>query len=208
MKTPFRLNFSEIRMTDVPLVGGKNASLGELFAALGPQGVGVLDGFALTTDAYWHLLEQQNLRGELETLFNNFDAEDLQELASRGHAARTKILQTPFPEDVRRAILDGYRGLVARLGKEPELAVRSSASAEDLPEASFAGAAETFLNVRGEDALLRAVTAGDDYQIAFTAPPELNGPFTRIGRVEAGEGVNLIVDGHVVGISLTGYQHF
>ncbi len=157
MKTPFRLNFSEIRMTDVPLVGGKNASLGELFAALGPQGVGVLDGFALTTDAYWHLLEQQNLRGELETLFNNFDAEDLQELASRGHAARTKILQTPFPEDVRRAILDGYRGLVARLGKEPELAVRSSASAEDLPEASFAGAAETFLNVRGEDALLRAM---------------------------------------------------
>ena len=60
----------------------------------------------------------------------------------------------------------------------------------------------------GEDALLRAVTAGDDYQIAFTAPPELNGPFTRIGRVEAGDGVNLIVDGHVVGISLTGYQHF
>ena len=75
MKTPFRLNFSEIRMTDVPLVGGKNASLGELFAALGPQGVGVLDGFALTTDAYWRLLEQRNLRGELETLFNNFDAE-------------------------------------------------------------------------------------------------------------------------------------
>ena len=157
MKTPFRLNFSEIRMTDVPLVGGKNASLGELFAALGPQGVGVLDGFALTTDAYWRLLEQRNLRGELETLFNNFDAEDLQQLASRGHVARTKILQAPFPEDVSTAILDGYRGLMARLGKEPELAVRSSASAEDLPEASFAGAAETFLNVRGEDALLRAM---------------------------------------------------
>jgi len=157
MKTPFRLNFSEIRMTDVPLVGGKNASLGELFAALGPQGVGVLDGFALTTDAYWRLLEQRNLRGELETLFNNFDAEDLQQLASRGHVARTKILQAPFPEDVSTAILDGYRELMARLGKEPELAVRSSASAEDLPEASFAGAAETFLNVRGEDALLRAM---------------------------------------------------
>jgi len=157
MKTPFRLNFSEIRMTDVPLVGGKNASLGELFAALGPQGVGVLDGFALTTDAYWRLLEQRNLRGELETLFNNFDAEDLQQLASRGHVARTKILQAPFPEDVSTAILDGYRGLMARLGKEPELAVRSSASAEDLPEASFAGTAETFLNVRGEDALLRAM---------------------------------------------------
>jgi pyruvate,water dikinase len=157
MKSPFSLNFSEIRMTDIPRVGGKNASLGELYAALGPQGVRVLDGFALTTDAYWRLLDQQNLRGELETLFNDFDAEDLQQLAARGHAARTKILQTPFPDDLRAAILDGYRGLVSRLGKEIELAVRSSASAEDLPEASFAGAAETFLNVRGEDALLRAM---------------------------------------------------
>jgi pyruvate, water dikinase len=157
MKALFTLNFSEIRMTDVPRVGGKNASLGELFAALRPQGVGVLDGFALTTDAYWRLLEEQNLRGELETLFTNFDAEDLQQLAMRGHAARTRILQTPFPDDLRAAILEGYRGLVARLVREPELAVRSSASAEDLPEASFAGAAETFLNVRGEDALLRAV---------------------------------------------------
>ena len=157
MSAPFGLNFSEIRMTDVPRVGGKNASLGELFAALKPQGVGVLDGFALTTDAYWRLLEQQNLRSELEALFSNFDAEDLQQLAARGHAARTKILQTPFPDDLRAAILEGYRGLVARLGREPELAVRSSASAEDLPEASFAGAAETFLNVRGEEALLRAM---------------------------------------------------
>ena len=157
MQNPFSLNCSEIRMTDIPRVGGKNASLGELYAALGPQGVGVLDGFALTTDAYWHLLDQQNLRGELETLFKNFDAEDLQQLAIRGHAARTKILQTPFPDDLRTAILDGYHGLVSRLGKELELAVRSSASAEDLPEASFAGAAETFLNVRGEDALLRAM---------------------------------------------------
>ena len=157
MKNLFSLDFSEIRMTDVARVGGKNASLGELFSALKSQGVRVLDGFALTTDAYWRLLEEQNLRGELETLFTNFDAEDLQQLTTRGHAARTRILQTPFPEDLRAAILDGYRGLVARLGREPELAVRSSASAEDLPEASFAGAAETFLNVRGEDALLRAM---------------------------------------------------
>jgi pyruvate, water dikinase len=157
MEPIFSLNFSEIRMSDVARVGGKNASLGELFAALKPQGVCVLDGFALTTDAYWRLLEEQNLRRELETLFTNFDAENLQQLAERGHAARTRILQTPFPDDLRTAILGGYRELVARLGREPELAVRSSASAEDLPEASFAGAAETFLNVRGEDALLRAV---------------------------------------------------
>ena len=77
MKPVFSLNFSEIRMTDVARAGGKNASLGELFAALKPQGVGVLDGFALTTDAYWRLLEEQNLGRELETLFTNFDAENL-----------------------------------------------------------------------------------------------------------------------------------
>lgn len=97
MKPVFSLNFSEIRMTDVARAGGKNASLGELFAALKPQGVGVLDGFALTTDAYWRLLEEQNLGRELETLFTNFDAESLQQLAERGHATRTRILQTPFP---------------------------------------------------------------------------------------------------------------
>lgn len=157
MSSTLTLDFSEIRMTDVPRVGGKNASLGELFSALKPKSIGVLDGFAITTDAYWLLLGQRRLRQELEGVFSTLDPENLESLAAAGHAARTLILATPLPDNLRSAILESYRKLVQRFGREPELAVRSSASAEDLPEASFAGAAETFLNVRGEDALLRAV---------------------------------------------------
>lgn len=157
MRGGFTLDFSKIGMNDVPLVGGKNASLGELFSALRPKGVGVLDGFAVTTDAYWLVLEQHGLRQKLEGIFSNLDPENLQNLAESGHAARTQILETALPSDLQSAILQSYRALFKRLGREPELAVRSSASAEDLPEASFAGAAETFLNVRGEEALLRAV---------------------------------------------------
>jgi pyruvate,water dikinase len=151
------LDFSEITNSDVPKVGGKNASLGELFRAMKPSGVGVLDGFATTTDGYWLLLEEQDLRRKLESLFSNLDTEDLTKLGAAGSAAREAILRTPLPEELRSSILSAYRRLVERLGRAPELAVRSSASAEDLPEASFAGAAETFLNVRGEDALLHAV---------------------------------------------------
>lgn len=144
-------------MGDVARVGGKNASLGEMFSALKTKGVGVLDGFAVTTDSYWRLLEEQDLRAKLEGLFSNLDPENLEQLAAKGHEARSRILETPLPEDLQSAVRQSYRELVGRLGREAELAVRSSASAEDLPEASFAGAAETFLNVRGEDSLLRAV---------------------------------------------------
>jgi pyruvate, water dikinase len=157
MKPTFTVNFSEIRMGDVARVGGKNASLGEMFRALKPKGVGVLDGFAVTTGGYWRLLEEQGLHAKLEALFSNLEPENLKQLAEKGQQARARILETPLPEDLRSAIRESYQALVARLGREAELAVRSSASAEDLPEASFAGAAETFLNVRGEEALLRAV---------------------------------------------------
>ncbi|MGA8144011.1 MAG: phosphoenolpyruvate synthase [Candidatus Acidiferrales bacterium] len=157
MKPAYTVDFSDIRMPDVARVGGKNASLGELFTALKPKGVGVLDGLAITTDAYWRLLEEQDLRAQLEAIFSNLDPENLEQLAAKGHEARTRILETPLPEVLRSEIRESYRALIARLGRETELAVRSSASAEDLPEASFAGAAETFLNVRGEGALLRAV---------------------------------------------------
>ena len=157
MKSTYTADFSEIRMGDIARVGGKNASLGEMFSTLKPKGVGVLDGFAITTDAYWRLLEEQNLRSKLEKIFLSLDPENLEQLAVKGHEARTQILQTPLPDVLRSAIRDSYKELVARIGRETELAVRSSASAEDLPEASFAGAAETFLNVRGEEALLHAV---------------------------------------------------
>jgi pyruvate,water dikinase len=153
----YTLDFSEISMKNLPRVGGKNASLGEMFNVLRPKGVGVLDGFATTADAYWRLVAEQGLREKLQTALTGFDPENLQQLAERGHQARAAILGTPIPADVATDILASYKGLVARLGREPELAIRSSATAEDLPEASFAGAAETFLNVRGEEALLRAI---------------------------------------------------
>ncbi|HWP54717.1 MAG TPA: phosphoenolpyruvate synthase [Pyrinomonadaceae bacterium] len=152
----YTLDFDQITLKDLPRVGGKNASLGELFNALKPQGVSVLDGFATTADAYRLLLRHDSLEYKLRSLLD-FDAEDVNELAIRGHAARTAVLETPLPDEVRVAVVTAYDNLCARLGREPELAVRSSATAEDLPEASFAGAAETFLNVRGREGLLRAV---------------------------------------------------
>jgi pyruvate,water dikinase len=157
--TPYILDFSEVTLKDLGSVGGKNASLGEMFRALKPRGVGVLDGFATTAHAYRHLLAANRLDDRLRSIFSAFDPENLPELASRGEAARAAVLETRIPDDLRDSILDAYARLCRRLGREPELAVRSSATAEDLPEASFAGAAETFLNVRGRQELLRAVHA-------------------------------------------------
>jgi pyruvate, water dikinase len=153
----YTLDFNQISLGDVNRVGGKNASLGELFNALKHEGIGVLDGFATTADAYRRLLLENNLEYKLRSLLSDFDPEDTNELAIRGHAARAAVLGTPLPEELRSAISNAYDRLVARLGREPELAVRSSATAEDLPAASFAGQQETFLNVRGQEALLLAV---------------------------------------------------
>lgn len=153
----YTLNFAEIGMKDISRVGGKNASLGELFNSLKPKGVGVMDGFATTSDAYRSLLAEGNLEYELRSLVSDFDYEDVEELKRRGHAARVAILDMPLPKELHDSVITAYEQLCQRLGYEPALAVRSSATAEDLPEASFAGAAETFLNVRGRTALLRAV---------------------------------------------------
>jgi pyruvate,water dikinase len=117
----------------------------------------VLDGFATTADAYQRLLAVGDLGARLKALFDGLDPDDLAALAKAGEAARLAVLATPLPDDLRLAIEAGFDRLVQRLGRTPALAVRSSATAEDLPEASFAGAAESFLNVRGRDGLLRAV---------------------------------------------------
>jgi pyruvate,water dikinase len=153
----YTLDFSEIHLKDVPRVGGKNASGGELFNALRPLGVGAPDGFATTAEAYRRLLAENGLQHKLCDLLTDFDVENVDELAERGHAARAAILETPLPADLRTAILAAYDRLCSRLGRESEMAVRSSATAEDLPDASFAGQHETFLNIRGREALLRAV---------------------------------------------------
>ena len=126
MAPTYTLDFSEIGIQDVPRVGGKNASLGQLFRELKLQGVGVLDGFATTADAYWRLLTEQDLKACLDKILSAFNPENLEELAQRGHAARTTLIETPLPEEIAQSVLKAYRCLVARLGREPELAVRSS----------------------------------------------------------------------------------
>ena len=125
MEQSYTLDFSQIGMQDVSKVGGKNASLGQLFRELKPLGVGGLDGFATTVDAYWRLLAEADLKARIEKIFSDFNPESLEELAQRGHAARSAVLETPLPDEITQSILDAYRGLVARLGREPEVAVRS-----------------------------------------------------------------------------------
>ncbi|HWP42393.1 MAG TPA: phosphoenolpyruvate synthase [Blastocatellia bacterium] len=158
-KITYTLDFSNISQKDVPLVGGKNASLGEMFNNLRPLGINVPDGFAITADAYRRLLAENNLEQKLRSILSDLNPEDVNLLAARGQAARAAVLGATLPTDVREEILAAYDRLCQRIGREPELAVRSSATAEDLPEVSFAGQHETFLNVRGCEALLGAVLA-------------------------------------------------
>ncbi|MGQ0763809.1 MAG: phosphoenolpyruvate synthase [Acidobacteriota bacterium] len=150
------LDLSDVGAGDVELVGGKCASLGELFCSLGPRGVNAVDGFATTSDAYRLLLEQNGLLKRLRELMRGLDYKDIDALGRAGHQARTLILEAELPRQLANEIIDGYHRLSERLGRVPEVAVRSSATAEDLPDASFAGQQETFLNVRGEERLLDA----------------------------------------------------
>ena len=153
----YTLDFSEIALRDLPRVGGKNASLGELYNSLKPQGVNVLDGFATTAGAFRHFLKENNLETKLRGILSGLDPDDTAELQKRGQEARAAVLETALPEEINEEFLAAYGRLCERSGREPELAVRSSATAEDLPEASFAGASETFLNVRGRGDLLKAI---------------------------------------------------
>jgi len=150
------LELSEVGAADVQLVGGKCASLGELFRALVPRGVRAVDGFATTSESYRLLLQTNGLGKRLRELMSGLDHNDIRALNEAGREARALMLDTPLPTEVNEAILDGYRRLCQRLGRKPEVAVRSSATAEDLPDASFAGQQDTILNVRGETHLIEA----------------------------------------------------
>lgn len=157
LSKPLVLDLSQVGADDVALVGGKCASLGELFRELTAQGVKAVDGFSTTSHAYNLLLETGDVRKRLQKLLKNLDVENLEELARVGGEARRMMLETPFPDELETAILDAYRRLCDRFGKKMcEVAVRSSATAEDLPDASFAGQQDTILNVRGENRLLEA----------------------------------------------------
>ena len=154
---PYVLDLSEVTADDVALVGGKCSSLGELFRELTTQGVRAVDGFTTTSHAYNLLLETDGLRKKLQTLLKGLDVNDMDELARVGGEARSLMLETPFPKDVETAIIAAHAELGKRIGKNTfEVAVRSSATAEDLPDASFAGQQDTILNVRGEARLIEA----------------------------------------------------
>src|SRR5712691_5363892 len=158
MKTskPLVLDLSEVGAGDVQLVGGKCASLGELFRALVPRGVRAVDGFSTSSESYRLLLQTNGLGKRLRELMSGLDHNDIRALNAAGREARALMLDTPLPPQVNEAILDAYRRLCQRLKRTPEVAVRSSATAEDLPEASFAGQQDTILNVRGQDPLIEA----------------------------------------------------
>ncbi|MCH7478918.1 MAG: phosphoenolpyruvate synthase, partial [SAR324 cluster bacterium] len=151
--------FSEVGIGDVSMVGGKNASLGEMFVNLTDKGVRVPDGFAVSAYAYNHYINTSGIRGKIEELLHGLDATNLPLLAERGDKIRTLIRGTPMPADVEQAIKDAYDELCKRYGAEVDTAVRSSATAEDLPDASFAGQQDTYLNIRGHAPLLEACRA-------------------------------------------------
>ncbi len=157
MTKPLVLDLSEVSADDVDLVGGKCASLGELFRELTSKGVRAVDGYTTTSHAYHRLLETNDLKKNLQKLLKNLDVEDLDELERVGKEARRLMLETPFPDDLRHAIWDAHKSLGERMGiKNFSVAVRSSATAEDLPDASFAGQQDTILNVKGDRRLIQA----------------------------------------------------
>ncbi|MBI5799372.1 MAG: phosphoenolpyruvate synthase [Verrucomicrobia bacterium] len=152
--SPFIKWFRELSIGDIPLVGGKNASLGEMFRELAPKGVKVPDGFAITSDAYRHFLHSANLDEEITRILRGLDTGDMDNLRDRGQRVRHAILAAHLPADLEAAIVAAYREFSSDSGAPTDVAVRSSATAEDLPDASFAGQQETYLNVQGERALL------------------------------------------------------
>lgn len=154
---PYVLNLSEVGADDVALVGGKCSSLGELFRELTSQGVKAVDGFSTTSYAYEAILGANGLRKKLQQLLKGLDTNDLERLEAVGSEARQLMMEAPFPPELESDILNAYKELGTRIGKKSfEVAVRSSATAEDLPDASFAGQQDTMLNVKGDAELIEA----------------------------------------------------
>ena len=147
----------DISMDDVAQVGGKNASLGEMIRTLTPQGVQVPSGFVVTAEAYYYFLAQTRLDTLIEETLDGLDTRNLKDLAKRGKKIRTAIERARFPKDLVQEITEAYREMERRYGKNTDVAVRSSATAEDLPGASFAGEQETYLGIRGAADVTKAV---------------------------------------------------
>ena len=154
----FILWFKEIGIDDVPLVGGKNASLGEMFQNLQGKGIRVPNGFAITAYAYRHFLEYAGIEAEIENILEGLDTTDVEDLMRRGRQVRDVIIHAEFPQNLTQAIYEAYDQLAEEFGQKGtdnlDVAIRSSATAEDLPDASFAGQQDTFLHIRGRRSVL------------------------------------------------------
>ncbi len=155
-KDKFILWFNELCIEDVPLVGGKNASLGEMYRHLTKNGVKIPNGFAITAYAYNYFLEKAKIKDELKKILEGLDILSIKNLIDKGRKARETILKAELPKELKDEIIKAYKKLCKQYGTSTDVAVRSSATAEDLPDASFAGQQETYLNIRGEHALLDA----------------------------------------------------
>jgi pyruvate, water dikinase len=149
-------NFSELHLKDISLVGGKNASLGEMFSELSAKGIKVPDGFAVTSDGYWCFLNENKLIPKLTDILLQLDLKRFANLSEIGTKARQLLLDASFPKELADEIKSAYKHLEKHSGSSFSLAVRSSATAEDLPQASFAGQQESYLNVQGEENLIAA----------------------------------------------------
>jgi pyruvate,water dikinase len=148
--------FEDIRLEDVPRVGGKNASLGEMVHNLSSEGIKVPNGFAITSDAYRLLLQEGGLDTKIEELLDTLDTSTMGNLATVGRKIRRVVRNAPFPHSLEEGIRQAYRRMEEAYGEDCDVAVRSSATAEDLPDASFAGQQETYLNIRSAEELLEA----------------------------------------------------
>ena len=153
----FVKNFKELRMTDVEEVGGKNASLGEMISQLSTAGVRVPGGFATTAEAYRAFLAHNGLADKINASLSSLNVDDVDALLKTGAEIRQWVVDTPFPEQLEKEIAVHYAALIAESGSDASFAVRSSATAEDLPDASFAGQQETFLNISGLENILHAI---------------------------------------------------
>ena len=155
----FVLKYEDVGIKDVGMVGGKNASLGEMIVTLKSKGVPVPSGFVVAAAGYFHFLEKTGLKTYIHDTLKGLDTKNLGDLQRRGRAVREAMMKTEFPDDLADAIRRGYRDLEKRYGKHADVAVRSSATAEDLPGASFAGEQESYLGIRGAEEVLKAVRA-------------------------------------------------
>ena len=157
-KSKYTRWFEETTIEDVPLVGGKNASLGEMYRELTSKGIKIPNGFSVTAEAYWHTLKAGGILEKLKKTLDGLDTANVADLSKRGKIARDLILEAGIPDDLWEEIKTGYDRLCEQYGEDTDVAVRSSATAEDLPTASFAGQQETYLNIRGYPGLRDACT--------------------------------------------------